>query len=93
MLFEVWNDFRRASFEIRDVSITVERYSSFPNTKEYSDPAASDFSDGGIMFHASIAKQAVSGLAPGTIPSCPVGKFVEGLPEILGTSMSPIDST
>ena len=80
LLFEVWNDFRTSLFQICDVSIAVERYSSFPNAEEYSDPAASYFSDGSVMLHAFVAKHAVSGLAPRAIPSRPVGKFVEGLP-------------
>ena len=93
LLFEVWNDFRAAYFQIRDVSIAVERYPSFPNTKEYSDPAASYLSDRGVMLHAVVTKHVVSGLAPGAVPSSPVGKFVEGLPKKLGAGKSPLDQT
>ena len=44
-----------------------------------------------MVLHSSVSEHAISGFAPRTIPSRKVGKFVEGLPEILGTSESPMD--
>ena len=45
------------------------------------------------MLHPAVAEHVVSGSAPRAILSRTVGKFVEGLPEKLGTSESPMDST
>ena len=79
LLFEVWNDFGASLFQISDVSIAVERYSGFPNAEEYSDPATRYFSYRSMVLHSFVAKHAVPGFAPRAIPSCPVGKLVEGL--------------
>ncbi len=45
------------------------------------------------MLHPAVTEHAVSGFAPRAILSRTVGKFVKGLPEILGTSESPMDAT
>ena len=43
-----------------------------------------------MMLHAFVAKHAILGFAPRAIPSRTLGKFVERLAEILGTSESPM---
>ena len=92
-LGEVWNDFRAAPLQVGDVAIAVEWDPRFPYAKQYSDPATSYLAYRSVVLHSAVAEHAISGLAPRTKPTRTFGKFVEGLPEILGTSESPVDYT
>ena len=92
-LGEVWNDFRAAFLQVGDVAIAVKWDSSLPYTKQYSDPATSYLSYRSVVLHPAIAEHAISGFAPRTIPTRTLGKFVEGLPEILRASVTSMDST
>ena len=90
---EVWSDFRAALLQVGDVAIAVIWYSSLPDAKQYSDPTASYFSYRSVVLHPAVAEHAISGFAPRTISSGTLGKFVKGLPEILGASVPPVDSS
>ena len=67
------------------IFLAIKLDASFPNSKEYSDPAARKLPDGRVVFHSAVFELKISRLGPRTKLSSAVSEFVKRLLQVSRT--------